>query len=174
MSRRRAIGGLWVLANLSVFLIAANWIILQKEELLANGRTILLPAGRYDPRSLMQGDFMALSYPICRAIERQLPANAHGDGLAVIRVGSDGVGRFLRLRDPENRAELATDEHLLYFRIRQSRGTRVRVAAESFFFQEGLAAEFERASFAELKVTKDGRTLLVALCDDARRRIGPQ
>ena len=39
-------------------------------------------------------------------------------------------------------------------------------------FQEGLAEEFERASYAELRVTEAGRTLLVALRDAERKLIG--
>ena len=49
------LGGLLVLG-------IANFAIWQKEDVLANGRTILLELAPVDPRSLMQGDYMALRF----------------------------------------------------------------------------------------------------------------
>ena len=72
----------------------------------------------------------------------------------------------------ESSPELAADENLLHYRIRSGRTDKVRVAAEQFFFQEGMAKAFDLASYAEMRITPDGRTLLVALRDHQRRRIG--
>ncbi len=158
---------LWI--NLLAFLSGANWIIFGKEDHLHSGRMVLLEAAQYDPRSLMQGDYMALTYPVCNEIDAQIEAAARGEGQVVLRVDADNVGHFRRLHAAES---LAADEILLHYRIRWGRANKVRVAAEEFFFQEGLATEFARASYAELRVTAAGRTLLVGLRDDQRRRIG--
>ena len=158
---------LWV--NLVAFLFAANWIILDKEDHLENGRMVLLEVTQFDPRSLMQGDYMALTYPICREIDAQLGVDARGEGKVVIRIDANQVGHFRRVHAGE---PLAEDEILLHYRIRWGRAKKVRVAAEQFFFQEGLAKEFELARYAELRVTPEGRTLLVALRDQQRQRIG--
>jgi uncharacterized membrane-anchored protein len=155
--------------NLLVFLTGANWIISDKEDHLGTGRLVLLAVTQYDPRSLMQGDYMALAYPICQEIDAQVGADARGDGQVVLGIDDDDVGHFRRLHAGQ---PLAADEILLRYRIRWGRATKVRVAAEEFFFQEGLAEEFARARYAELRVTAAGRTLLVALRDSERRRLG--
>jgi uncharacterized membrane-anchored protein len=158
-----------LLVNLLVVLGTANWIIFKKEDHRANGRLVLLEVTKYDPRSLMQGDYMALTYPIAAAIRSSLATTDRGEGLAVVAIDRNDVGSFRRIHDGST---LATDEHLLQYRIREGSNSRVRVAATEFFFQEGLAEEFERARYAELRVDESGRTLLVALRDTQRKRIG--
>ena len=58
--------------NLVLVLGVVNWITQDKEDLLQNGRVVLLEVGKYDPRSLMQGDYMALRYLISRTILQRL------------------------------------------------------------------------------------------------------
>lgn len=155
--------------NLMAFLVAANWLILDKEDHLRRGRTVLLDVTQYDSRSLLQGDYVALTYPICSEIDARLDVDARGDGQIVIGIDADDVGHFRRLHAGE---PLAPDEVLLHYRIRWGHATRVRVAAEQFFVQEDMAKEFDRTRYAELRVTAAGSPLLVALRDQQRRRIG--
>ena len=139
---------LW--GNAVAFLLAVNWLILAKEDYLENGRMVLLRITKYDPRSIMQGDYMALMYPICREINGRIAADARGDGYAVIGIDANGVGHLRRMHEGE---PLAADENLLHYRIRSGRTDKVRVAAEQFFFQEGMAKAFDLASYAELRIT---------------------
>ncbi len=152
---------LW--GNLVLVLGVVNWITQDKEDLLANGRVLLLQAGRYDPRSSMQGDYMQLNYPICQTIDKQLGENPELDGVVVLALDKNSVGTFRRLYK-EGEA-LAENEQLLHYKVRRGRWNRVRVAAETFFFQEGKADDYSRAQFAELRVDAQGHTLLVALRD---------
>ena len=161
-------GKLLIAINLLVFLGAAHWIIAARQEHLHHGTTIYLDVAQYDPRSLMQGDYMNLSYPICTAIETMLQPEARGSGQAVIHIDGDQIGRFRRLHTEK---PIAADEHLLAYRIRRGRNGRIRVAAESYFFQEGHGAAFAAARYAELSITEAGQALLVALCDADRERI---
>jgi len=156
--------------NLVLVLGVVNWITQDKEDLLQNGRVVLLEVGKYDPRSLMQGDYMALRYLISRTILQRLGEAPETDGAVVLALDPNGVGTFRRIYQ-EARA-LAENEQLLRYKVRWGRRERVRVAAETFFFQEGMAAEFERARYAELRVDAQGRTLLVALRDEDRKVIG--
>ncbi len=158
-----------VLGNLGMFLLVANWITYAKEDLLSSGRSVLLAIEPADPRSLMQGDFMALHYPVSALIDQRVAEKARGEGLVVIAIDQDDVGHFARLHQGE---ELATDEALLLYRIRVGRRNRARVAAEEFFFQEGMAEEFGKARYAELRLAADGQTLLVGLRDSERKLIG--
>ena len=49
-----------ILINLILLLVYFNGSILSKEDLLKNGKLILLELAPVDPRSLMQGDYMSL------------------------------------------------------------------------------------------------------------------
>ena len=51
---------------------AVNVSIWHKEQLLANGKTVFLALAPVDPRSLMQGDYMALRFKLERDIAPQL------------------------------------------------------------------------------------------------------
>jgi uncharacterized membrane-anchored protein len=160
---------LLVWGNLVLILGVANWIIQQKEDLLENGRVVLLEAGKYDPVSLMQGHYMQLNYPICQTIQAKLGDGPQPDGTVVLALDENSVGTFRRVHKGE---ALAADEQLLRYKVRWGRWNRVRVAAESFMLQEGMAQEYDRAKFAELRVDAQGHTLLVALLDADRKRIG--
>jgi uncharacterized membrane-anchored protein len=56
--------------------------------------------------------------------------------------------------------------------LKYRHSNQVRLGAESFFFEEGSAAQFERAKFGELKVAPDGSSVLVGLRDAELRRLG--
>ncbi len=129
--------------------------VLQKEQLLRNGRPVLLELAPRDPRSLMQGDYMDLDYALARTLQA-LPGLPR-DGQAVLRDGPRGIAVFVRLNDG---APLAPGEYLLRYR---GRGLRPRFGVESFFFQEGQGPRFQAARFGELRVGGDGTALLAGL-----------
>ncbi|WP_293650426.1 GDYXXLXY domain-containing protein, partial [Thiolapillus sp.] len=56
-----------------VILVVINIGIYHKERLLAEGTPLLLKLAPMDPRSLMQGDYMALNYQISRDWRKLLP-----------------------------------------------------------------------------------------------------
>jgi uncharacterized membrane-anchored protein len=143
---------MWAVAAL--VLGVTNVLIFQKERLLAEPRGILLELAPRDPRSLVQGDYMALAY----AIARETPPNLSSDGHLVIAADADGVARFARVHDP--RVPLAAGESLLRYRLR---GGSVHVGSEAFFFQEGQAELYAEARYAELRVDSSGESLLVGL-----------
>ena len=43
--------------GLLLILLAVNWSIYKQEQVLAQGKTVLLKLAPVDPRSLMQGDY---------------------------------------------------------------------------------------------------------------------
>ncbi len=142
--------------------------ILHKERVLANGRTVLLELRPVDPRSLMQGDFMILSYALEREVfelEKKSSAELPRSGELVLELDADGVARLVG----ENRAA-RTDELLLTYRIRKSRD--LRLGAESFFFEEGSAELYANAKYGELRVAPSGTAVLVGLRDAERRPLG--
>ena len=61
------------LISLVLILALVNWSIWSKEKLLADGRNVYLELAPVDPRSLMQGDYMALRFKLANAVYKALP-----------------------------------------------------------------------------------------------------
>jgi uncharacterized membrane-anchored protein len=109
---------LW--GGLILALAVVNRGIVQRERILDEGRVVLLELAPVDPRSLMQGDYMALRFAVAEDIRNTLypPSKDTGnaaalsrmgmfgrnrdrvnaDGYAVFALDQDGVGRFVRLQ----------------------------------------------------------------------------
>jgi len=160
MNRQKLV--LW--STLLLILLVANAIIYSRERLLAAGTVMYLELAPVDPRSLIQGDYMALRYRITRDID-----NAHGAerGRAVIRLDDRDVAHFVRLYD----GRLKDDERLLHY---ETRPTGVMIGAESYFFEEGHGGDYENARYAELRVNENGDVTLVALRAGDLRKLGSQ
>jgi uncharacterized membrane-anchored protein len=155
-----------IFGGLALALLVPAGLVVQKESVLARGRTVLLELAPRDPRSLMQGDYMVLDYAISREQWRS-EASVPEDGHLVLRLDEQGVGRFVRFDAPE--APLAPGEFKLRYRVRLG---RVRLGAESFFFQEGHADRYEGARYGELRVADSGASVLVGLRDAERQPLG--
>ena len=157
---------LW--AVLAVVLILANWSIVSKERVLANGEIMLIELAPRDPRSLLQGDYMALRYSLAQTIMGRLDAPFSATGVAVVRLDENAVASFVRLdgTDP-----LAQDERLLLYR---KRGESLRIAGEAFFFEEGQDEIYASARYGEVRVDASGDAVLVGLRDSEFNRLGPE
>lgn len=171
-SRLRAIG-LW--GGLALVLIVVNLLVLQKQRVLDEGRTVLLALRPVDPRSLMQGDYMELRYA-----EALVPAAAEApalDGRIVIALDGDGVATFRRFDDgrlPAPGEQLLRYKRRAPFGLGPSPGrAEVFIGAESFLFQEGHADAYAEARYGILKVAPDGSSVLAGLADAERRPIRP-
>lgn len=139
-----------------------NFLIAKKENTLSTGRTVLMELAPVDPRSLMQGDYMILRYAIAREISESQLADK---GCIVVSLDKNDVASFVRVHKDEN---LQPGEHLLFYRNRGG----LRLGAESFMFQEGLADLYEDARYGELKVDKSGASVLVGLRGEDFKPLG--
>jgi uncharacterized membrane-anchored protein len=155
-----------IFAGLALPLLAVAGLVVQKEQILRDGKPVLLELAPVDPRSLVQGDYMRLDYAVsARNVE---PVDDRPvDGKMVLRLDEQGVGQFVRFHTPGT--PVGPSEHLLRYRIR---GGRVRLGAEAFFFQEGQAERYDGAKYGELRLTEDGNSVLVGLRDEERRPLG--
>lgn len=174
-----------IVLGLLAALTAANHAILGHERTLREGRVLLLELAPVDPRSLMQGDYMALRFAAAEPIERALhpSTGTAGDlreldrwggkcGLdgcdtayAVFAVDRDGVGRFVRVQDMAQ--PLGAGQIAVRFRERNPEG--IRIASNAWFFPEGQGARYEPARYGELRVAADGTALLSGLRDAKRK-----
>lgn len=153
-----------------VMLAAVNWGILGRERLLEQGTVVLLELAPLDPRSLMQGDYMALRFRVAdevlgrsRSRGRDQPAE---DGRIVVKLDERGIGRFVRRDGGE---PLAQGELALRYRMREG---RVKFATNAFFFQEGQAQLYARARYGEFRVAADGDMLLTHMIGEKFERLG--
>ncbi len=151
---------LWAVTVL--VLAVVNFMVFQKEQVLAHGRTVLLRLAPVDPRSLMQGDYMVLRYEIAPSVAKDRLENT---GRIVVALDDNQVASFVRLYHGE---PLPPDQHPLLYRNRDG----LRLGAESFFFQEGDAALYEQAEYGELKVAPTGESVLVGLRDAQFQPLG--
>ena len=152
---------------LGVTLVVANLAIVGKERVLRGGRTVRLELAPVDPRSLIQGDFMALRYVLTREVSRERSSERSADGRIVVTLDLNDVATFVRFDDGSG---VRGSEQLLRYR---KRGESVRIASEAFFFEEGQEPLFRRARYGELRVDAGGNAVLVRLLDGDLEELGP-
>lgn len=157
-----------------LILAAINWAIWDKEKHLAEGEVVYLALAPVDPRSLMQGDYMALNFEIGNRIRQAVRERASGDeatdvatGHVVVTLDERRVAHFERLGEGDE--ALAESEMRLRYRLRDG---RVEFATDAFFFQEGQAERYEAARYGRFRVDEGGAPLLVSLHDDELERLG--
>ncbi len=169
------------LASLVVVLSLVNWSILQKEDHIANGRVVYLDLAPIDPRSLMQGDYMALNFRIgteVRNARRALYEDRKGttrrhdvasaDGYVIVKLDDNSVATYKGLYSDQT---LAADEVLLRYRVRNG---AVKFASNAFFFQEGNAEVYQPARYGQFRVDGEGELLLVAMFDKDLKKLEPK
>lgn len=129
---------------------AVNWSIVAKERIKTQGERIYLELAPVDPRSLMQGDYMALRFALATEIE------ATESGSAPLSVDERGIATLSRSPKPGD----------LRIRYRERNG-QVWLGTNAYFFEEGQAQRFEGARYGEFRIDRDtGEAVLVALADE--------
>jgi uncharacterized membrane-anchored protein len=147
-------------ANLILVLAFFAFSVIQKETLIGKGTEVLLRLAPVDPRSLMQGDYMALDFEVTRKISYDSKS-----GYVVVKVGDDRVAEFVRIQDGKG---VNNGEFIIRYKRHNGRLT---IGADNYFFQEGSAKKFENAKYGLLKVDSDGNSILIGLCNEDGRLI---
>ena len=147
-----------VVAAIAV-LALVNVVVAKREQLLADGRIVRLELAPVDPRSLLQGDYMALQFRVAVDAQRSLAAASAGDGSLVLALDASDVGRFVRRDDG---TPLGERDLRMRYRLRDG---RVRLATNAWFFEEGQGKRFESARYGEFRVSPSGEALLAQLLD---------
>lgn len=154
--------GCAALATLAV----VNLGIRDKEDTIANGRPVFIRLAPVDPRSLMQGDYMALNFEMAPELDAEL-----GDTSRLTRpkvagpIDANGVVRLQVFADKATAGDLV---------IELSPGKRGWVVVtDAWFFKEGDGERWSKAHYGEFRVMPDGRALLVGMADEDFRPIQP-
>ena len=157
--------------SLGLFVLAVlNFQIYRKERLIKSSEEIFLELAPVDPRSLLQGDYMALNYKIADEMRDKLRDDDDAPHTGRVVVGLDDK-RIATYRGIWTGEPLREDERLLHYR-RGDHG-QVRVGVDSFFFEEGQGRHYENARYGIFLLDKRGRTILRSLADENLVRIEP-
>lgn len=150
--------GLLVGAVLALGLV--NWDVRGKEQVIAQGQRILVPLIPVDPRSLMQGDYMALNFSLPFEMREKLKDIVSPSQLVRASIDDQGVATIQGLltdTSPLEKGELALP-------LKRLKGQWVLVT-DAYFFPEGQGRHFEQTRYGDFRVLPDGRALLVGLAD---------
>jgi uncharacterized membrane-anchored protein len=156
---------LLILAGALLVFGLVNGRIVSKERLRTGGEAVFLELAPVDPRSLMQGDYMALNFQIARQIAAQSSAANSNAGIAILQLDQRRIAHFLRL-DSGQPLNQPLDQPLkpgeVRFRYRY-RGDNVWLGTNAFFFEEGSSERYRTAKYGEFRVNSDGEAMLVNL-----------
>lgn len=164
----------YLLLVLLVFLFAYNFSIIQKERFLRYGTQLVLRLAPVDPRSLMQGDYMTLSFALASPVQSAL-VDAHRHEADFPRKGriilteENGEHVFKRLDDG---SPLAPGE--AYLEFSSDKAWRLKIGGGSFFFEEGLDGLYNQARFALVRVDKNGKAIIAGLLDKNKRLLSKE
>lgn len=156
---------------LVIILAVINFSIISKEQHLKQGETVFLKLAPADPRSLMQGDYMALHFDVAEQIENALalPLNEKSkrtsDGQIVVRLDKNKVGTFERIYHGQ---PLQENEQRLNYSVKDG---QLIFATNAFFFEEGTAELFEKARYGKFKVDEKGKLLLDSMFTERLTKI---
>jgi uncharacterized membrane-anchored protein len=166
----RSASSLCVLATTLLTLLVANGAIWQKEDLIARGQRLYLPLLPMDPRSLMQGDYMALRFGGLEAQTLPLLRDLAGERPhLVVHRDERGIGNIVRTQQANT--PLAANELLLELTPKNGRWV---VVSDGWFFKEGDGPRWQAARYGEFRVLPNGRALLVGMADANLQTIEPQ
>ncbi len=143
-------------AVLALFLVlgAANYAIYGKERIIRSGEVLYLELAPVDPRSLMQGDYMALRFRLATALDES-GAALSGTREAPLTLDARRVGTL----DTEGNGQVR-----ISYRIRNG---LVWLGTNAYFFAEGTGDRYALARYGEFRVDgTSGDAVLVGLRDE--------
>lgn len=158
-----------ILFNLVLLLGYFNWMVWKKEQTLHSGELVLIQLAPADPRSLMQGDYMALAYEFQRNDTNVELMDSIPTGYAVLDLDSNHVATIVRLQ--KQSIPLEENRHLIKYKIKSY--DRLIIGADSYFFEEGKGERFQNAQYGGFMVDKEGNTILTGLYDNQFKLILP-
>ena len=166
-----------------IILALLNYAIWQKQQHLNEGEEIFLKLAPVDPRSLMQGDYMALRFELSNHISEALYGNNQSinnnelaafstqnkvaeDGFVVVILDENKVAKFVRIDDKQM---LTVNQRKLQFRVRNN---QVKFATNAFFFAEGDEPLYRNAQFGVFRLNGSGEVLLTGMLGGKFQRLG--
>lgn len=153
---------LLAILGLVIPLVIANTSIMAYEHILSTGNIIRLEMEPADPRSLMQGDYMSITYTLENEIRSELNKLDDAQKVNMIyahyTLDEKGVARLQSISSDKS-ADNLTLRFKLYY------DTPILYLSHDYFFEEGNAMSLEKAKYAEFRVNPQGKAVITALLD---------
>ncbi|HRK25315.1 MAG TPA: GDYXXLXY domain-containing protein, partial [Beijerinckiaceae bacterium] len=154
-----------VLATIAI----ATLGIRDKEAIISGGRILHIALAPVDPRSLIQGDYMALRFALPNdPAGLKLINDASKHPIALARTDNRQVATVTRIA-PEG-TQPGEGEFPLILTKRKGRWS---LGTDAWYFAEGSAKKFEVAKFGTFRVSQKGDMILVGMADEHLRPIQP-
>jgi uncharacterized membrane-anchored protein len=136
----------------------------RSETLLATGASVKLKLAPIDPRSLLQGDYVALNYDISTPpFKDPLQEKDWNRGKVKVVLTPDSQGVYISDRLYQDGEVLANHEIILNG---QWNGSRILYGIENYFIPEGTGRTVEQnARYAYIRVSRNGDALLERLVE---------
>lgn len=146
----------------------ANYAVVQNEDILRNGQPIVLRLAPVDPRSLMQGDYMALNYALMNELNWQVGGldelRTKRKLYVLLNLQANNVASICRVESEVPR-HFAGCEEGIYLPTKSESGFHFVLPSHQFFFPEGMAAHYQQAAYGEFRF-KHGKVLLSRLLNE--------
>lgn len=177
---------LGIVLSLLASLTVANALIYTKDGVLRSGKTVVLELAPVDPRSLLQGDYMALRFSVQQHVAEMLadmpPALAQAVQEAnrvrvLMTPNEEGVFGLRAIQIPDQSKELYFARDARYQNKQnwppeavlvrlQRRGSDWTLGTDAWFFPEGRAQDFEQARYGLFKTNARGVSILTEMLDE--------
>jgi len=132
----------------------AGKTVAEKENIIRNGRQIFVALAPVDPRSLMQGDYMALRFALPNRSDLKAT-------YAIGKVDARQIATITRMQTESG--PLAADEILLA--LKRKNGVSI-LGTDAWFFKEGTGKIYEKARFGEFRIGPNGEMALTGMADE--------
>ncbi|NCO39316.1 MAG: hypothetical protein COZ06_08615 [Armatimonadetes bacterium CG_4_10_14_3_um_filter_66_18] len=154
-------------AAVAVQVAVLTWLMTSRQWTLATGQTILLETVPVDPRSLFQGDYVALGYKI------STPAAVGAQGTAGLRpnqtvyVALRQRGKFWEAVSVSRQRPKAAAEEVVLRGTTDYSGQRILYGIESYYVPEGKGLEIERQTWTWSRAPNQPSRVTVEVAVDA-------
>jgi len=162
-----------IIAAAALVLALCLWGIRDNERVLAHGRPVLVELAPVDPRSLMQGDYMRLSYALESDLLVHMPQRREQTPRpSYAYLVLDEQSRATAVHSIGSQHTPLPEGATLAVKLRGKTDYSPSIASKEFFFQEGHGSIYEAAKWAELRVDASGKALLLNLRNEALEILG--
>ncbi len=176
---------------LAVFTIMICLLIVGKHELhLKNSQPIFIKLRPVDPRSILQGDYMALRYQlhikgnseITRGSDISEEQQAQREALNDFIHNKHKILAYVALDDKRDNKRIVTSTNLQSSDNQHTQPLMIKnpnnyldglyVSSKTFLFAEGLADCYQRAKYAKIQVDDKGNAILASLVGEDLKELG--
>ncbi|MEL7047405.1 MAG: GDYXXLXY domain-containing protein, partial [Pseudomonadota bacterium] len=164
----QALASVLIVASLGLSTAVNAAVIWENEQILANGRKVFVALAPRDPRSIMQGDYMALRFrmPAITSRSRRQAKEAELKW-AIASVDAKNVATITTLTSDD--VDVLRESQI---KLQLKPGKRRPVlGTNAYFFKEGTAKTYQDARFGEFRVNEEGSAILVGLTDENLKRL---